>query len=57
MEVRKMEVRKQQILGNARKIENRNLAIVTCGDNLTCLKHTLQHYFTCNFLTGISTLY
>lgn len=57
MEVRKMEVRKQKILGNARKIENRNLAIVTCGDNLTCLKHTLQHHFTCNFLTGISTLY
>lgn len=56
MEVKKMEVRKQQTLGHARKIEIRTLALVTCGDNLTCLKYTLQHYFTCNFLIGISTL-
>lgn len=32
MEVKKMEVRKQQTLGHARKIEIRKLALVTCGD-------------------------
>lgn len=35
MEVRKMEVKKQQILGHARKIEISKIVIVTCGDNLT----------------------
>lgn len=35
MKVRKMEVRKQQILGHARKIEISKIVIVTCGDNLT----------------------
>lgn len=35
MEVRKMEIRKKQIPGHARKIEISKIVIVTCGDNLT----------------------